>query len=124
MDGVMAPSYHHTDRIVSVHSGCRARNRPDTNCFRSAFSLKDKEFLMAVAAPSKVKSVKAPQVKDQPLFIGGKWLDSVSNKTFPAINPATGEAICQVAEGDAADIDLAAKAARKALESGPWKTMD
>ena len=28
---------------------------------------------MAVAAPSKPKSVKAPQVKDQPLFIGGKW---------------------------------------------------
>src|SRR3984957_2383309 len=80
---------------------------------------------MAVAAaPSKPKAVKAPQVKDQPLFIGGKWLDAVSNKTFPAINPATGETICQVAEGDKADIDLAVKAARKALESGPWKKMD
>src|SRR5215467_2526185 len=79
---------------------------------------------MTVAAPSKPKGVKAPQVKDQPLFIGGKWLDSVSNKTFPAINPATGGTICQVAEGDKADIDLAVKAARKALESGPWKKMD
>src|SRR6516225_9952762 len=79
---------------------------------------------MAVAAPSKWTTLKAPQVKDQPLFIGGKWLDSVSNKTFPAINPATGDPICQVAEGDKADIDLAVKAARKALESGPWKTMD
>ena len=79
---------------------------------------------MAVAAPSKPKSVKAPPVKDQPLFIGGKWLDAVSNKTFPAINPATGDTICQVAEGDKADIDLAVKAARKALESGPWKKMD
>src|SRR5579862_220726 len=79
---------------------------------------------MAVAAPSKPKGVQAPQVKDQPLFIGGKWLDSVSNKTFPALNPATGETICQVAEGDKADIDLAAKAARKALETGPWKKMD
>src|SRR5262249_44897153 len=79
---------------------------------------------MAVAAPNKPKSVKAPQVKDQPLLIGGKWLDAASNKTFPAINPATGKAICQVAEGDKADIDLAVKAARKALESKPWKTMD
>ena len=79
---------------------------------------------MAVAAPSKPKSVKAPQVKDQPLFIDGKWLDAVSNKTFPAINPATGDTICQVAEGDKADIDLAVKAARKALESAAWKTMD
>src|SRR6516225_11512317 len=69
-------------------------------------------------------TIKAPQVKDQPLFIGGKWQDSVSGKTFPAINPSTGGTICQVAEGDAADIDLAVKAARKALESSPWKKMD
>ena len=62
--------------------------------------------------------------KDQPLFIGGKWLDSVSGKTFATINPATGEVICQVAEGDKADIDLAVKAARKAFEEGPWPKMD
>jgi aldehyde dehydrogenase (NAD+) len=79
---------------------------------------------MATATMSKPRTVKAPQVKDQPLFIGGKWLDSVSGKTFPAINPATGGTICQVAEGDKADIDLAVKAARKALETGPWKKMD
>src|SRR5580693_6441801 len=79
---------------------------------------------MTVAAPSKPKTIKAPQVKDQPLFIGGRWLDSVSNKTFPAINPATGGTICQVAEGDKADVDLAVKAAREALETGPWKKMD
>jgi aldehyde dehydrogenase (NAD+) len=79
---------------------------------------------MTTAAPAKPKSVKAPKVKDQPLFIGGKWLDSVSGKTFPAINPATGGTICQVAEGDKADVDLAVKAARKALDHGPWKKMD
>ena len=32
--------------------------------------------------------------------------------------------IAQVAEGDAADIDLAVKAARKAFDSGPWRKMD
>src|SRR6185369_3785532 len=80
---------------------------------------------MATAtAEKKGRSVKPPKVKDQPLFIGGKWLDSVSGKTFPAINPATGGTICQVAEGDKADIDLAVKAARKSLESGVWKKMD
>ena len=79
---------------------------------------------MAVAAASKTRSVKAPQVKDQPLFIGGKWLDSVSGKTFPTINPATGETICQVAEGDKADVDLAVKAARKAFEDSPWSKMN
>src|SRR5215468_689112 len=62
--------------------------------------------------------------KDQPLFIGGKWLDSVSGKTFPTVNPATGETICQAAEGDKADVDLAVKAARKAFEDGPWPKMN
>src|SRR5438477_2074418 len=80
---------------------------------------------MATATAEKAaRAVKPPKVKDQPLFIGGKWLDSVSNKTFPTINPATGETICQVAEGDKADVDLAVKAARKAFEEGPWPKMN
>src|SRR5579871_4206634 len=79
---------------------------------------------MATATKSKQRTVKPPKVKDQPLFIGGKWLDSVSGKTFATINPATGETICQVAEGDKADVDLAVKAARKAFEGGPWPKMN
>src|SRR6266480_4156660 len=61
--------------------------------------------------------------KPKKLLIGGKWVDSVSNKMFPTVNPATGETICQVAEGDKADVDLAVKAARKAFEEGPWPKM-
>ena len=38
-------------------------------------------------------------------------------------NPATGATIARAAEGDKADIDLAVRAARRALESGPWATM-
>lgn len=34
------------------------------------------------------------------VFINNEWRDSVSGKTFPTINPCTGEVICQVAEGD------------------------
>src|SRR5437588_1768459 len=81
------------------------------------------ETVMATATAKKTPTVKRPQVKDQPLFIGGKWLDSVSGKTFPTVNPATGETICQVAEGDKADVDRAVKAARKAFEEGPWPKM-
>ncbi len=79
---------------------------------------------MATATAPKARTVKPPKVKDQPLLIGGKWVDSVSGKTFPTINPATGETICQVAEGDKADVDLAVKAARKAFEDGPWPRMN
>jgi aldehyde dehydrogenase (NAD+) len=79
---------------------------------------------MAVATAEKTRTVKPPVVKDQPLFIGGKFVDGHSGKTFAAINPATGETLCQVAEADGADVDRAVKAARQALETGPWKTMD
>jgi aldehyde dehydrogenase (NAD+) len=79
---------------------------------------------MSTATREKARTVPAPSVKDQPLFIGGKFVDSVSGKTFAAINPATGETICQVAEADKADVDLAVRAARQALESGPWARMD
>ncbi len=58
------------------------------------------------------------------MLIDGQWRDSLSGKTFATINPATEEVIAEVAEGDKADIDLAATAARKAFDSGPWRTMD
>lgn len=79
---------------------------------------------MATATAEKTRTVKAPVVKDQPLFIAGKFVDGSTNKTFPAINPATGETLCQVHEASVQDVDKAVKAARKALESGPWSRMD
>src|SRR5947209_16231177 len=79
---------------------------------------------MATATAGKARTAKPPKVKDQPLLIGGKWLDSVSGKTFPTLNPATGEVICQVAEADKADVDLAVKAARRAFEQGAWPRMN
>jgi aldehyde dehydrogenase (NAD+) len=80
---------------------------------------------MATVSPEKPRKVKPPKVRTQyPLLINGKWQDTVSGKTFPTLNPATGEIICQVAEGDKADIDLAVKAARKAFEEGPWPSMN
>ncbi len=80
---------------------------------------------MAVATAEKRKpaTIERPRVEDQRMLIDGKWQGSVSGKTFPTINPATGEVICQVAEGDKADVDLGVKAARKAFERGPWRTM-
>jgi len=57
------------------------------------------------------------------MFVNGKWVDSASGKTFPTYNPATGEVMARVAEGDREDIDRAVKAARRAFESGPWPEM-
>lgn len=38
------------------------------------------------------------------IFINNEWHDSVSGKTFSTINPATGETIAQIAEGDAVSV--------------------
>jgi aldehyde dehydrogenase (NAD+) len=76
---------------------------------------------MATATKPRRKTAHSHQTK---LLIDGKFRDSASGKTFATINPATEQVIAQVAEGEAADIDLAVKAARKAFESGPWRKMD
>ena len=61
--------------------------------------------------------------KPRKMLIDGKWVNAASGKTFPTYNPATGEVLAQVAEGDRADIDLAVQAARRAFDSGPWSRM-
>ncbi|MFY9730732.1 MAG: aldehyde dehydrogenase family protein [Candidatus Acidiferrales bacterium] len=58
--------------------------------------------------------------KKQKMLINGKWVEAASGKTFPTYNPATGEVLSHVAEGDGEDIDRAVKAARAAFEKGPW----
>ena len=72
-----------------------------------------------------MESILSPQsvtVSATKLLINNRWVDSQSGRTFGTINPTTGEEICQVAEADAADVDLAVKAARAAFELGPWRT--
>jgi acyl-CoA reductase-like NAD-dependent aldehyde dehydrogenase len=54
------------------------------------------------------------------LLIDGELTDSQSGERFPAINPATGGSIADVALGDAADIDAAVAAARVSFEDGRW----
>jgi phenylacetaldehyde dehydrogenase len=60
---------------------------------------------------------------DRKLFIDGAWVDAASGRTFTTPNPATGEVLATVAEGDAEDIDRAVRAARRAFEEGPWTRM-
>jgi phenylacetaldehyde dehydrogenase len=57
------------------------------------------------------------------LFINGEWVDAASGQSFETPNPATGETLANVAEGDAEDINRAVGAARRAFEDGPWSRM-
>jgi phenylacetaldehyde dehydrogenase len=61
--------------------------------------------------------------KPRQMFINGKWVNAASGKTFPTYNPATGEVLAQIAEGDREDVDRAVKAARAAFETGPWRKL-
>ena len=58
------------------------------------------------------------------LLIDGAWTEALSGKSFETVDPATEEVLATVAEADTADVDLAVGAARRALEEGPWGTMD
>jgi len=68
--------------------------------------------------------VAPPKIKLTKLFINNEWVESSSKKSFETYNPATGEVIASVSEGSGDDVDRAVKAARRALEAGPWATMD
>src|SRR6266436_5822896 len=61
--------------------------------------------------------------KNRKMLINGQWVEAASGKTFPTYNPATGEVLARVAEGDREDIDRAVKAARAAFDTGPWSNM-
>jgi acyl-CoA reductase-like NAD-dependent aldehyde dehydrogenase len=64
-----------------------------------------------------------PTIRNR-LWIGDSWVDAESGETFPAVNPATGETITDVAAADAADIDRAVAAAREAARSEVWRHMN
>jgi len=69
--------------------------------------------------------IAATKVKIAPgrLLIDGQWVEG--SKKFETINPATGEALTQVAEASASDVDRAVSAARRAFEdrNGAWRKM-
>ena len=56
-------------------------------------------------------------------FIGGEWVAPSSTATIDVIDSATEELYFRVPEAQAADMDQAVSAARRAFDEGPWPTM-
>jgi len=76
----------------------------------------------APVIPEPVRArVDAFVARPRQLFINGEWRAAQSGATFEVENPATARSIAAAAAGDAADIDLAVKAARKAFEDPKWQ---
>ncbi len=70
-----------------------------------------------------LESVKKFISEPRKMLIGGHWKYAASGKTFAVYDPASGVPIAEVAEGEAADIDQAVRAARAAFDDGPWRRM-
>ncbi|XP_046373569.2 aldehyde dehydrogenase, mitochondrial-like [Haliotis rufescens] len=89
---------------------------------RTVFNALKQHRACMSAAPDPIRQ---PDIKYAKLFINNEFVDAASGRTFQTINPATGEAICDVAEGDKADVDRAVNAAREAFRLGsPWRRLD
>jgi phenylacetaldehyde dehydrogenase len=74
----------------------------------------------ASVAVKPTENVTGYVTKTRKMLINGKWVDAASGKTFKSYNPATGEVLSNIAEGDKEDINRAVQAARVAFETGPW----
>ncbi|KAK5619968.1 Aldehyde dehydrogenase 1 member A3 [Crenichthys baileyi] len=69
--------------------------------------------------------VKVQRVRHTKIFINNEWHTSISGRTFPTRNPATGDIICEVQEADKEDVDKAVAAAKAAKEHGSaWRRME
>jgi len=79
--------------------------------------------MATLTAPS-AAARKDANVKHTQCLIDGQWVAAAGGKTFETINPATGDVIAHIAEGDDADVEKAVRAARKAFETGPWPKMN
>jgi len=77
----------------------------------------------ATQAVPMTENVSKYVAKTRQMLINGKWVDAASGKTFPSYNPATGDILAKVAEGDKEDINRAVAAARAAFETGPWRKL-
>ncbi len=62
----------------------------------------------------------ALQVRSQ-AYIDGRYVDAVSGKTFRKTSPVDGRLLAEVAECEAADVERAVVAARRAFEDGRWR---
>src|SRR3954470_21935108 len=55
----------------------------------------------------------------RPMFIGGQWVQAQDGAAIPVVSPVDGQVFDAISRGKAREVDLAVKAAQRALE-GAW----
>src|SRR5580704_16532647 len=95
--------------VGSRRANTSAHATPGRDSLHSIHRRKGALMATAVATPSINSNVASFITQKKQMLINGKWVDSASGKTFASYNPATGEVLANVAEGDREDIDRAVK---------------
>lgn len=75
------------------------------------------------AQPDYGDEIRALLTRAPGLFVDGAWQTSSGDTLLPVIDPSTGQTIGHFAEADAADVDRAVAAARRAFDDGRWNAL-
>ncbi len=78
---------------------------------------------MDLLTTEEYKSIAANMTLPTNAYIDGGFRPAASGKTFTTINPATGEALADIAACDAEDVNFAVEKAREAFDDGRWSKM-
>lgn len=78
---------------------------------------------MTLLTQNEYKSIAASLTLPNSAFIDGGFRQAISGKSFPTVNPATGETLTSIAACGAEDLDLAVTKAREAFDDGRWSKM-
>src|SRR5215468_741078 len=78
----------------------------------------------ASVLPHPVRTKRFPMVNRMQFYIDGAWVDPAVKKSTAVVNPATEEAMYEVALGSKADVDKAVAAAKRAFATFSQTTRD
>jgi len=123
----------HVDFVaIAQAQGCSALRCSDgdklESCLRDLLAQKGPRLLEVVLKEEEnqmnmiAKNVAAPKAPDK-FFIGGKWVEPISNRKLDVVSPVTEEVLFSYPEASQADMDRAIAAARDAFDNGPWPRM-
>ena len=62
-------------------------------------------------------------IRNYRMLVDGEWVDAGSGESFESVNPYTGRVWATAPEAGEEDVDRAVRAARRALDEGPWGRM-
>lgn len=63
------------------------------------------------------------RASEQLMLIGGRRVAAASGQTLPSTDPATEQPLARVPRGEAADVDAAVQAAKRAFADPSWADM-